>query len=62
MVLTNQNEPLTVTGADSSRAGRMYKFSGGNWTELDIELNTMREDAFAAMVPVSLLPNCRKIK
>ena len=46
MVLTNQNEPLIVIGASGLYVDRLYKFSSGKWTQLNITLKTGRSRAF----------------
>ena len=61
MVLTNQNEPLIVTGYFGSyeNEDRLFKFSNGEWIQLNITLKSARDSAFVHMVPVQALNCCQ---
>ena len=62
MVLTMQNEPLIVTGYSPSYGyeDRLFVLSNGEWQMLEMKLKTRRAYAFAQMVPITTLPNCKK--
>ena len=65
MVLVN-GSPTIVGGTWTTSTGsvlsdRLLILQGSNWIESDVKMKITRTIHFATMIPISMLPNCRKL-